>query len=279
MMIKSSKRTHDSLVLAGGGIGLVSTVSSIIGYSLHDLLPEASIIISVLVVAAAFIALFVILYLIIGRVYKEKVKLTINDTSVEICCGDIFHTEGLRVIGCDTRFDTRVDDTVISRTSLHGRFVLEHGDIPTIEKTVKNAAQRLNLPQDEVGQYTFPLGSIVKYEKDSEVFLLLAMTELNRDFESHTNMIQFEQMLMKMWKEISRVYNGSPVAIPLLGTGMTRFDDGIKDSSTLLRCMLCTMHASGVKLKTVRIVIPDNQGNIPLYEFKDILRIIPGLSK
>ncbi len=280
MLIKSPKRISDSLAIAGGIIGLVSTGLSIVGYSLRDLIPKASFLVVVLVVLGAYALISLITFLIIGWLYGKKVGLTINGTPVEICCGDIFDTKGLRVIGCDTHFDTRVGD-VISKTSLHGRFILDHGDTPSIKSAVKSEARRLNLVKDQHGQYTFPLGSIVKYKKDDtdEVFLLLALTELNKDYESHTYTIQFEQTLMKMWKEISRVYNGESVILPLLGAGMTRFDDGIKDRSTLLRCMLCTMNASGVKLKTVKIVIPENQEKLPLYEFKDLLKTVPRLSQ
>lgn len=278
MFSKLSKRVRDSLSFAGWSVGAVSTFLTVIGYSLRDLFHEAGILANILAVFAAIMILFFAAYIFIGCKHRNRVKLTIRGTEVEICCGDIFGMNGLRVIGCDTHFDTRADNVVISKTSLHGRLVLEHGEVPKIKKAIKGAAQRLHLARDHRGQYSFPLGSIVKYTNENkEVFLMLAMTELNEDYESHTNMALFEQMLMNMWKEIDRVYNGEPVSIPLLGTGMTRFDDGEKDNATLLRCMLCTLNASGVKLKSqVKIVIQDNKEKMPLYEFKDALRIVPG---
>ncbi len=57
---------------------------------------------------------------------------------------------------------------------------------------------------------------------------MLAMTELNSRYESHTNMAKYERMLMKMWKEIDRVYASQDIALPLLGAGIARFDDGPK---------------------------------------------------
>ena len=279
MFSKLSKRTRDSLSFSGWSVGIISTFLTIVGYSLRDLFPNAGILANILAVLAAIMILFIAAYIFIGCKYKNRVGLTIRGTHIEICCGDIFDMNGLRVIGCDTHFDTRVDNVVISKTSLHGRLVLEHGDPASIKKAVKMAAQRLHLPKDQHGLYSFPLGSLVKYVNDKkEEFLMLAMTELNKDYESHTNMALFEQMLMNMWKELDRVYNGEPIAIPLLGTGMTRFDDDRnKDNASLLRCMLCTLNASGVRLKSeVKIVILDNHEKMPLYEFKDTLRIVPG---
>ena len=81
---------------------------------------------------------------------------------------------------------------------------------------------------------------------------------------------------MKMWKEISRVYASRDVALPLLGAGISRFDDGPKHRDALLRCMLCTLNSSGISLNAnVEIVIYGDVEDIPLYEYKDILHTIP----
>ena len=291
MVKKASKRVRDSFFASIGIVGFISTVMSIIGNSLSDVIPITGflgIILKFLVVILIIASFFGLVYAGIGIVYKNGVKLTIRGTSIEICSGDIFKANGLRVIGCDTHFDTRADGIIISKTSLQGKLILEHGNVNDIKKAVKAAAQRCHYTKDQRGQYTFPLGSIVKYDSDEkQTYLMLAMTALNADYEAHTNMAEYEQMLMKMWKEIDRVYNGEPVAIPLLGTGMTRFDDGNKDRATLLRCMLCTLNASAVTLKApVKIIIQiedsDSKKNgakkekIPMYEFKDALRIVSG---
>ena len=101
------------------------------------------------------------------------------------------------------------------------------------------------------------------------------MTELNSNYESHTNMAKFEYMLMRMWKEINRVYAGNDIALPLLGSGISRFDDGPKEYGALLRCMLCTLNGSGVTFNSnIKILIYGNIKDIPLYEYKDIFNIV-----
>ena len=106
---------------------------------------------------------------------------------------------------------------------------------------------------------------------------MLAMTELNENYEAHTNMAKFEHMLMKMWSEVNRVYASNNVALPLLGTGISRFDDGPKDKEALLKCMLCTLNASGVKLNSdVKVVLYGNEKDIPLFEYKDMFKSIQG---
>ena len=265
-----TKRTRDSVSVSVFLVGFVSTLCTILGVSLGDI-TCLTIVTRVLLVVLSSILVFVVSYLFIGCVYRDRIELTINDTSVEISCGDIFKVDGYKVIGCDTHFHTTVDDVIISKQSIHGTFVLEHGKEDEIQEAVRREAMRLNLKPDANGLYTFPLGSIVRYDStvDNQTYLMLAMTELNDNYESHTTMAKYEQMLMTMWKEISRVYASNDV----LGGGITRFDDGPKDKNSLLRCMVCTMNASGKRYNSkIKIVIYGNSKDIPLYELKDVIK-------
>lgn len=272
-----SSRIKTSVTVSAAVVGLISTVMSIAGVSLHDW--TQNIWIGLLIIVGAFVLLTIAVYQIIGQIFKDSVSLVIRQTSVSIGCGDIFNTEGWRVIGCDTHFDTRVDDVVISKKSLHGKLLLEHGKIEEIKTSVETAAHRLHLTADNDGLYTFPLGTIIRYDSsvDNHTYLMLAMTELNENYEAHTNMAKFEYMLMKMWTEINRVYASNNVALPLLGTGISRFDDGPKNKEALLKCMLCTLNASGVKLNSeVKVVLYGNEKDIPLFEYKDMFKSIQG---
>lgn len=271
-----SKRVRDSVIISATLVGTISTILSILDISLGDW-KDSSVLIRIGVVIGIFLLLYVISYIIIGKIFSDSVKLTIRNTSVSIGCGDIFNASGLRVIGCDTHFSTRVDDVVISKKSLHGQLILEHGDKDEIEAAITTEANKLGLQKDGNGLYDFPLGTIIRYDSsvDNNTYLMLAMTELNEQHEAHTNMAKFELMLMKMWNEISRVYALNNVALPLLGTGIPRFDDGPKGKEDLLRCMLCTLNSSGVTLKSkVEILIYGDAKDIPLYEYKDMFHTI-----
>lgn len=269
-----TKRTRDSINFAIVFVGFISTLCTILGISLGDI-PCFTILTRVFIVVLAFILSFVVSYFVIGRVYRDQIELEVNKAPVEISCGDIFKTEGYKVIGCDTQFHTTVDDIIISKKSLHGKLVLEHGKVDEIKEAVRRGAERLNLKQDENGLYTFPLGSIVRYDSsvDNQTYLMLAMTELDDNYESHTTMAKYEQMLMHMWKEIDRVHASNDIALPILGDGITRFDDRPKNKYSLLRCMVCTMNASGSSYNSkIRIVIYGKSKDIPLYEIKDVVK-------
>lgn len=271
-----SNQLKTSIKLACIILGLIATIISIAGFSLKDLTENVYVrIISVIIIYSLGI---LIIYRIIGKIYKDLVTITIHHTPISISVGDIWVTNGWKVIGCDTHFDTRVDDIIIAKKSLHGQLVLDHGKREEIEEVVKKEARRLNLRKNSEGLYDFPLGTIIPYKSsvDNQTYLMLALTELNENHEAHTNMAKFEQTLMRMWAEISRVYASNDVVIPLLGTGIVRFDDGPKDKDTLLKCMLCTFNGCSISLNaTVKVVIYGKAEDFQLYEYKDLFKFLP----
>lgn len=267
-----SKRVHDSIAISVTGVGMLSTILSISGISLGDI-QGLNLCMRIVAVALAVIVVYVLVYLAIGKIFKDSINITIQQTDVSVSYGDIFEAPELRVIGCDTHFDTRIDDIVISKKSLHGQLFLDHGNKDEISMAIDIEAKRLGLQKTSEGLYDFPLGTIVRYDSsvDNHTYLMLAMTELNAEHEAHTNMAKFEFMLMKMWREISRVYALNDVVLPILGAGIPRFDDCPKDKGDLLRCMLCTLNSSGVTLKSkVKVLIYGDIRDISLYEYRNM---------
>lgn len=271
---------RDSFHIMMTVIGISSTFCTVLGVSLNDLNYWNCSSIWMRLVAVFMILVFSygFIYWVIGKMFKESVRLQIRETTVVISYGDIFAVDGWKVIGCDSHFDTRVDDRIISKNSLHGKLMLEHGNIEDIREIVEKEAKRLQLKENKDGLYDFPLGTIIRYDRKvcgkRETYLLLAMMKLDEKFKACTNMAEFENMLMKMWTEIDRVYAGHSVVIPLLGTGISRFTDRSKSSETLLRCLLCTLNVSGVCLNSVvKIIIYDKTKKFPFYEYKYMFNV------
>lgn len=270
-----SQQIQDSIIISITMVGFISTILSILGISLGDW-KYSNVWMRIGLVFVAFMVICGLVYCVIGRIFRDSVSLTIRRTPVSISCGDIFESSGWKIIGCDTHFDTRVDDIVISKKSLHGQLILNYGKKEEIEAVVEAEAKKLGLQKKNDGLYNFPLGTVIRYDSsvDNQTYLMLAMTELNMQHESHTNMAKFELMLMKMWAEIGRVYASNNIVLPVLGTGISRFDDGPKDKDALLRCMLCTLNSSGVSFNSkVNIVIYSDIKDIPMYEYKNMFHM------
>jgi hypothetical protein len=76
---------------------------------------------------------------------------------------------------------------------------------------------------------------------------------------------------MTMWHEISRTYAGNPIFLPLLGSGITRFDDvPNKSHFDLLKCMLCTLKSSGENIAAPITILltTDIMQKLNIYEVK-----------
>ena len=258
-------------------MGVVSTFMSILGITLKEII--GSIWVSVLFVVGGGGIIFFITYILLGNIYKNEVNLKIRMTDVCIKHGDIFAVSGQKVIGCDNRFDMRIDDVVIRKKSLHGQLILNHVDKNELKNVIEEKAKSLGIKPNDDGSYSFPLGTVIRYQSsvDGETYLLLAIVDLNSRYEAHTVMAIYVHTLMKMWREIDSVYAMYEVVLPVLGTGSLRFDDGPKDDGTLLRCMLYTLDSSGVNLKSkVTIVLYGDEKKNKLYEYKDFFESLIG---
>lgn len=267
-----SRQAKSSVAISASIVSGASTVLTILGISLGSL-EGVHVLVRFCIVIAAFTVLAVAIYYAIGYIFKESINLEIRGMRVKIRHGNIFETPSLRIIACDDHFDTRVDDVVISKKSLHGQLIMQHGNKQAIEALVESEAKRQGIPKDPDGRYKFPIGTIIKYksEVDGETYLMLAMNELDDQNKACTTMAKYEQMLMKMWNELDRIYAMQDVAIPILGDGITRFQDGPKRKESLLRCMLCTLNSSSVVLKSeIEILIYNDDEDVSLYELRNL---------
>lgn len=267
-IFRSYKLWKASAVSALAVIGVTASVLGIAGISLTDLWSNWQTRLNVVFVS--YIALVFFILVVRYAFSKRGITMNVNSTSVTIKEGDLFLAKGLKVIPFNEYFDTTVDDVVISHTSLNGIFIDRYiGDIAQLRKAIeKDDEEKINLKRyAKNGKDAFPLGRIIIFQD----YLLLSFTLFNEQNMAHLSKIQYEKCLMSMWCEISRVYAGRRVYLPLLGSGITRFDDvPNKSNLDLLKCMLCTLKASG-KSFSVPITIlltKEVMNDINLYDMK-----------
>ena len=198
----------------------------------------------------------------------KEVVLKIRGIKVIIKEGDLFKEPDWKLIPFNEFFDTKVDDVVIARNSLNGIFITNYvKDLNQFQKTIDEYPEQSTLKsKTKGGRKCYPLGKIIPYDD----FLLLALThfEDNQAFITHDD---YEKCLRTMWQEICRVYANQPIALPLLGSGLTRFKDyAEKKNSNLLRCMLCTLNSSMVQInQPITIILRrETLDEINLYNLK-----------
>lgn len=256
--LKSFNLWKDSVTSGLAIFGIISAVVSFWGTSISGVFNSD--VISAGITALTLVASYMMAVLWKWLYTKDRISLRIRGINVTVRQGDIFEQKGWKVIGTDDAFNTSEDDAVISHLSLHGKLLKilrDNNQLEAFKRVVSS------------GEQTVPIGSVKTY-KD---YILLAWTHFDCNNEAHIKYSNYESILRRMWHEISRVYSGRAVYLPVLGDGITRFDDISEKPSSfdLIRCMLCTLKTSNVQLKaSVTILIYDRINEINLYDLKRI---------
>ena len=226
----------------------ISTITGLWGYTIKDISPnhqwwEYGIALLAIALILTLIS-FLIIYLFKQYRKHKPYKTTINGKPIQIKIGDIFNESGWKVIPFNERFDTIVDDIIISHHSLNGIMIDNHvEDIDDLRSKI-NLADTDSSPFKSTtidGNRVYPLGRIIPYKE----FLLLSFSHFDNQNRANIEFGEYEQFLFRMWSELRRVYASSQIAIPLVGGGITTIH-GLteKNLTELLKCILCTLRNS-----------------------------------
>jgi hypothetical protein len=221
-------------------------------------------------VVAIYIVITVVILFVKYNLSKSEITIDIRGINVMVKQGDIFKADGWKLIPCNEYFDTQVDDVIIAKSSLNGIFIEKHvTDVEDLKSAIvaDDRSPLSRYPSTDRTKTRYELGTIKTFQD----VMLLALTRINEQYEAHTSRAEYEQTLRIMWKEISRVYAGKPIYLPLLGAGITRFDDmATKPNAELLKCIICTLRTSTVTFYApITILLTENVvKTINLYELK-----------
>lgn len=182
---------------------------------------------------------------------KTSQKLYINGTDVKIVYGDIFSQNGIKIIAFNEFFDTQVDDRIILATSVNGQYILHHSDGKASidaaiakEQHLNEAVVQRNVSRKQGGkQIKYRLGTICPVND----YFLLAFTHFDENDRAYLSLEDYVSCLMHMWTELDCFYAGKPINITLLGSGITRFNNGVVSEQELLHLIVRTFEISKIR--------------------------------
>ena len=227
---------------------------------------------------AVFIALFIMIWLRANA--QKEAKLNINGIEVSVQTGNLFAENGnLKVIPFNEHFDTKVDDVIISRSSINGVYINKYFNGAekelakriTSDPRLKKVVKVVETPERGRSRMTYPLGTIHK-EGD---FLLLAFSKFNQNNEAYLDDKSLWECLINMWREIGTTYAGKSIDLPLVGSGITRLQNINIKEQDLLELILLSLKVSGLCLNwnvSINIIIhPNNAEAINFYKLQGYL--------
>ena len=220
------------------------------------------------------ISLFLIMWVVANG--KKHLKMNIMGSDVEICQGDIFKCDDeQKLIAFNEYFDTDVDDYLVMKRSVNGRYISKYFDnnIDILDKIIENypnSSTRIteqNVVRISGKRNRYKLGTIIP----NGDYLLLAFAKYDDDIGSYLEMDDYLSCLINFWKQCNRYSLGKTLVLPLLGSGITRFPGSAQISDQeLLEMILWTFKVSSIKINPphkLKIVLTKNRlKRINLYE-------------
>lgn len=185
---------------------------------------------------------------------RKNAIIKVGRMRVSVGVGDIWKADGLKVIAWNEFFDTQVDDKIIARRSLHGRYITNYeSDIIALDDEIARDPRLLGKIAEECVRR--PLGGKTTRYKLGSIFvrgdyLMLAFTKFDTANRAYLTLAAYVDCLASFWKELNTIYSMRSITIPLMGSGVTRFIDSAGQAmpeQSLLRMMLWTLWQSNCK--------------------------------
>ena len=191
--------------------------------------------------------IFILTSLITGCYYRWRMSVTIARPGYKIVVeyGDLFKKDDCKkVIAFDECYATHVgsEPADIKPHSVCGQFLAKFPDIGSVIQDYGLKRQRKH--SEYQNQESYESGSIIPYND----FLLLAFAKLDRDGLGRMTREEFTSCLNLMWKEIDRYHCQQSVALPILGSGITRFKGETLTQQQLLDMIIASYKLSPDKL-------------------------------
>lgn len=205
----------------------------------------------------------------------QNVTLNINNSTLEIGRGNIFEEDGFKIIAFNEFFDTQVDDVIISKNTLNGKYITRFyphvSDLDEIISSDTHSSEKIIWKSERKGGKSsrYKLETIVKNGE----FFLLAFTRFDENNRAFLEIDDYIDCLMNMWNECDIHYGGNTVVLPLLGSGITRFRgyENITDQE-LLEIIIWTFKVSRIRFqypaKAKIVLTNDCLNKINLFDIK-----------
>lgn len=259
-------------------IGIIAALASIVSFLMgFNLIEDVDVKKYVLL---GFCVLSIVIYvavLIYANSMNSK-KLKIRETTINIKYGNIYNENGRKIIEFNQYLDTQVDDIIIAKKAPDGKFITKYGK-ERIDKSI-NADKRLqssciidrDCKRKQGGKsIKYKLGTVHNFHvSDEEDFFLMAFSQFDENDQAFHTFESYISCLMNLWRELGKLYALKSIAMPLLGSGITRFIDGEKSKQELLELIVWTFKQSQINFKapaSLTIVLDENfKDDINLYK-------------
>lgn len=187
----------------------------------------------------------------------RKVKIDGNNYSIVVEYGDLLKKRnGQRLINFDECFTTIVGTgtAYIKKDSVCGQYLIQNPNLNVQALIATSGVKPCRRKSKYNNSTCYEPGTIVANGDD----LLMAFTRLESNGRSMKFTVEeYLKCLSLLWKEIDNNYNNKDVYIPVFGSGIARFENGISQSipkQEIVDLMILSYKLSPHKLKNKNIL-------------------------
>lgn len=233
----------------------------------------------------AFLAVLALIHVVtwVRANRLREISIEIEGSTVNIVTGDIFKQEGLKAIAFNEYLDTQVDNVIISKVSLNGKFI-ESELKDTVAVLDAHIANFSFDDEDIVGTKVqrrsgkttrYRLGTICVYND----YLLTAFARFDTNNQANLTMPEYLEFLINFWDKVNKVYAQQSVSTTIFGSGITRIKGHrtISDED-LLKIMLWTFRISEMRFKyPAKLTIVIHEDKVDQINLLDIASVKNGV--
>lgn len=199
----------------------------------------------------------------------REIELDVEGSKISIKTGDLFKQTGLKAIAFNEYFDTKVDEKIISSTSLNGKFINTYynGVVEDLDRLIQNYdfedGEKIDVNDKR------KTGKKIRYSLGTTCvsgdYLLSAFSHFDENNRAYLSMPDYLAFLITFWDKVNKVYAQRNVSVPIFGSGITRIKEhkNISDEE-LLKIMLWTFRISEMRFKypaKLSIIISEDKIN------------------
>ena len=219
---------------------------------LHTMYNEVNIVINRIIVFLC-VWLFVFIIYALAMRCRRSVNIKGKNYSIRVEYGDLFKAKKCkRVINFDECFTTKVGPSPanIKEDSICGQYLMQNPvlDVPAL---ISASGVKPSRRKSKYRNLTcYEPGTIVPNGDN----LLMAFTRLEESGSSKKfTVAEYLDCLSRLWEEIDKYYCNKEVCVPILGSGLARFENGNSSSipkQELVDLMITSYKLSPHKLKS-----------------------------
>lgn len=151
-----------------------------------------------------------------------------TDSLIEIKSGNLLDGEGVVVIPVNEYFDGELGDHV-SQDSLHGQFIKSvlGGHSKTFIDLTNDALaafspERACVERTSGQRNRYAIGTVARLDVNNQRYLLVALSHTDLEsLKAYSSVDDLWTCLTGVWKGVRQHSSGSPVRVPLIGSGLS----------------------------------------------------------